>query len=146
MTQLDNVEKIVLRLDKLKEFVKELKTYQNTTKEELEEDFKTAAMVDRFLELACESVLDISRLVVTDQRLKIPEDSKGYISALGKAGILEEKFAEEFSKIAGFRNILVHMYLDIDYGEVADKINNKLGDFEKFSQQIAKFYELRAKN
>ncbi|KKU79083.1 MAG: hypothetical protein UY06_C0031G0004, partial [Candidatus Amesbacteria bacterium GW2011_GWA2_47_70] len=30
--------------------------------------------------------------------------------------------------------------------EVADKINNKLGDFEKFSQQIAKFYELRAKN
>lgn len=35
------------------------------------------------------------------------------------------------------------MYLDIDYKEVADKINNKLGDFGRFAQQVAKFYELR---
>lgn len=69
--------------------------------------------------------------------------SVGYIIALGEAKILDKDFAEEFSKIAGFRNILVHMYLDIDYGEVADKVNNKLGDFEKFSQQVAKFYELK---
>lgn len=144
MTQLDNVDKIVLRLDKLKEFVKELKEYQGTTKEVLEKDNKTSAVVDRMLELACESVLDIARLVVTDQRLKIPENSKGYILALGEAGILDKEFAEEFSRIAGFRNILVHMYLDIDYTEVADKVNNKLGDFEKFSQQIAKFYEIRS--
>lgn len=94
-----------------------------------------------WIELSCESVLDIARLVVTDQRLPIPEDSRGYVLALGKAGILEQEFAQEFSKIAGLRNILVHMYLDIDYGEVADKINRELGDFEKFSQQIAKFYE-----
>lgn len=142
MTQLDNIDKIVLRLDKLKEFVKELKEYQNVTKEDLENDRKTSAVVDRLLELACESVLDISRLIVTDQRLKIPEDSKGYILALGEAEVLDKEFAQEFSKIAGFRNILVHMYLDIDYAQVADKVNNRLGDFEKFSQQVAKYYEI----
>lgn len=146
MTQLDNVDKIVLRLDKLRVFVGELKKHQGITKEELEKDLEKAMIVDRNLELACESVLDISRLVVTDQRLKIPEDSKGYILVLGGVGILDKDFAEEFSKIAGFRNILVHMYLDIDYSEVADKVNNELGDFERFSQQVAKFYELRVKS
>jgi uncharacterized protein YutE (UPF0331/DUF86 family) len=135
MTQLDNIDKIVLRLDKLKEFVKELKEYQGTTRETLEKDSKTAAVVDQMSELACESVLDIARLVVTDQRLKIPEGSKGYILALGEAGILDKDFAQEFSKIAGFRNI--------DYAEVADKLNNRLGDFAKFSSQIARYYEIQ---
>lgn len=142
MTALDNVDKIVLRIDKLRGFVEDLKEYQGTTAEQLEADRKLSAVVDRLLELACESVLDISRLVVTDQRLRIPEDSKGYLLALGKAGILKEEFTEKFAPIAGFRNILVHMYLDIDYSKVAEYLNNKLGDFEEFSKQIAGYYEL----
>lgn len=146
MTQLDNIDKIVLRLDKLRGFVGDLKKYQGTSIEKLESDLGTSAVVERLLELACESVLDIARLVVTDQRLPIPENSRGYILALEKAGVLDKEFAEEFSKIAGFRNILVHMYLDIDYGQVADKINNKLGDFERFSQEVARFYELKLKS
>lgn len=143
MTKLDNIDKLSIRLKKLGEFVIDLKKFQGITRNELESNTSKAREVDRTLELASECVLDIARLVVSDQRLPIPEESREYILALGKAGILEGVFAEKFSKIAGFRNILVHMYLDIDYGEVAEKINRELGDFEKFSQQIAKFYELK---
>jgi len=143
MTKLDNIDKLVLRLTKLDEFVLDLHKFKGITQEELEANTSKAREVDRTLELACECVLDISRLIVSDQRLKIPEDSKGYILALGEAGILDKDFAQEFSKIAGFRNILVHMYLDIDYAEVADKVNNKLDDFTKFSTQIAKYYEVQ---
>ncbi|MBI5358073.1 DUF86 domain-containing protein [Candidatus Amesbacteria bacterium] len=141
MTKLDNLDKLFLRLKTLKEFVADLKKFQGVTQLQLESNKSKAREVDRTLELTCECVLDISRLIVSDLRLPVPENSKGYILALGKAGILEADFAMSFAPIAGFRNILVHMYLNIDYGEVADKINNRLEDFEIFSKSIAKYYE-----
>jgi uncharacterized protein YutE (UPF0331/DUF86 family) len=143
MTELDNIDKVTLRLQKLEDFVGSLKSYQGITVEKLETDKMLCSAIERQLELACESVLDIARLIVADQRLGIPEDSKGYILVLGKAGILDADFANTFASIAGFRNILVHMYLDIDYGQVVDKINNRLGDFEIFSKSIAKYYEFK---
>ena len=143
MTQLDTIDKVALRLQKLENFVKSLEKHKGITVEKLVSDRMLEAAIERELELACESVLDIARLIVADQRLGIPEDSKGYILALGKAEILDDDFAVPFSKIAGFRNILVHMYLDIDYKEVADKVNNRLGDFEIFARSIAKYYEFK---
>lgn len=142
MTELDNVDKLRLRLEKLAEFVIQLKEYQGTTPKELTDDFKKGAIVERLFAKAGEAVLDISRLVVTDQQLPVPENSKGYILALAKAGILEQVFAEKFAKIAGFRNILVHMYLDIDYGVVAENLDS-LEDFNIFARSIAQYYELR---
>lgn len=142
MTELDNLDKLTLRIQKLMEYVKALKTYKGITIEELEKDAEKQALVERRLELACEVCLDIARLVVTDQRLGIPENSRGYILVLGKANIIDKEFAEKFAGIAGFRNILVHIYLDIDYGEVADKLG-RLGDFERFAGEVAKFYELK---
>lgn len=59
---------------------------------------------------------------------------------LGQEGIIEKKLATAFAPAVGFRNILIHDYLKIDYEQVADKINNRLGDFEKFAQQIARLY------
>ena len=53
--------------------------------------------------------------------------------------ILKKDFANQFAPMTGFRNILVHDYLDIDYEEVADKINNQLEDFNTFAKQIAKY-------
>jgi len=40
--------------------------------------------------------------------------------------------------MAGFRNLLVHDYLKIDYEKMADKVNNRLGDFEIFAKSVAK--------
>lgn len=66
MTQLDNIDKLVLRLDKLRGFVGDLKKYQGISVEKLESDLGTSVVAERLLELACESVLDIARLIVTD--------------------------------------------------------------------------------
>ena len=142
MTELDNVDKLVLRIQKLLGYVKYLEKYRGVTAEELEADVEKRSIVERQLELACESCLDIARLVVTDQRLPIPEKTSGYILALGKGGIIDLKFAEEFAGMANFRNILVHMYLEIDYRRVVDNLNNHLGDFERFAREIAKYYEV----
>lgn len=143
MAELDNIDKLTFRLQKLLEYTHHLRSYGTVSAEKLRSDHTLSSAVERDLELACEITLDIARLVVSDQRLPIPEDSKGFVTALGKASIIPVDFARDFAKIAGFRNILVHMYLEIDPDQIADKVNRQLGNFELFATYIARFYDLK---
>lgn len=38
----------------------------------------------------------------------------------------------------GFRNVLVHLYLDIDHGRSHDAIREDLGDLERFAVAMAR--------
>ncbi len=135
---METKDKIVERLEKLREFVEILKTLKGVTSYELGEDIDKRAKAERFLQLAIEACIDIAELVIVAEKLETPKTAGEAIIILGKEGILELEFAKEFSKSAGFRNILIHDYVDINYEEVADKINNRLGDFEIFAETVAK--------
>ena len=136
----DILEKINARLEALREYVKILKSLKGVTAKDLAIDIDKRAKAERYLQLAIEACIDIAELIVSDQRLPTPKTAREAIEVLGDNGILEKEFAYEFALAVGFRNILIHDYLKIDYNQVADKINNRLGDFEKFAQQVAKFY------
>ena len=44
-------------------------------------------------------------------------------------------------KIAGYRNILVHGYLEVERGETYKNINHNLFDLVEFGRQIEKFLD-----
>ena len=136
---MDNVDKIRIRLEKLREFQHYLKEMREVTGDTLRNDIEMRCKAERFLELAVEACVDIAELLIIDQRLPTPEKASEAITILGDAKILDSEFAKEFSGIAGFRNILAHDYLKIDYDKVADKLNNHLDDFDTFSRQVAQF-------
>jgi uncharacterized protein YutE (UPF0331/DUF86 family) len=136
----DVLEKINSRLEALREYLGILKSLKGVTGKDLASDVDKKAKAERYLQLAIEACVDIAELIISDQRLPAPKTAREAIEILGERGILEKKFAAEFAPAVGFRNILIHDYLKIDYNQVADKINNHLGDFEKFAQQVAKFY------
>ncbi len=129
------------RLEKLRGYVEILNSLQGVNAQELRNDVDKRAKAERFLQLSIEACIDIAEIVISLKNFPTPQTAGEAIRILGKQGVLEENFAEEFSKAAGMRNILIHDYLDIDYKQVADKINNKLGDFEVFAQAVAKFLE-----
>ena len=91
------------------------------------------------MQLAAEVVLDVAGLLIAEYRFRTPEDYKDSLLILGEEGVLSKDFAKEFSGIAGFRNLLVHEYMKIDYQKVADNLNNHLDDFEKFATQVARY-------
>jgi uncharacterized protein YutE (UPF0331/DUF86 family) len=76
---------------------------------------------------------------ITAYRFRPPDSHKDAIIILGEEGVLPKEFAAEISGIAGFRNLLVHDYIKIDYDKVADKVNNRLGDFVTFAKSVAKY-------
>lgn len=136
---MDYIDKIDLRIEKLKEYINSLKKLKGVTARDLVEDEDKRFKAERLLQLSIETCIDIAELLIVEQRLPAPVDSGEAIKILGKEGIIDVKFSKEFAKAVGFRNILVHDYIDINYEEVADKINNRLSDFDLFAQEVAKF-------
>ncbi len=136
---MDTTDTIAVRLKKLEEFIFHLKKYQQMTQEELETNAEKRSASERFLQLAIEASADIAEMICTRERYEAVYDAAEVIRTLGKNGVLESEFAEKFAPIVGFRNLLVHDYMKIDYAKVADKLNHRLGDFDEFARQIATY-------
>ncbi len=59
----------------------------------------------------------------------------------GASGCSITSFAQEFRNVAGFRNVLVHGYLDVDLDVLHELLHDRLGDFESFAAHVESYLE-----
>lgn len=139
VSEANTIEKIYSRIENLKSYVKILEGLQNITLEELEKEPIKKGALERYLQLSIESCVDIAEMIISDQRLTTPQTATESIEILGNEGILESAFSKEFAKAVGFRNILIHDYVKIDYQIVLENLKNNLSDFHRFIKEILEF-------
>ena len=120
------------RLERLKKSLTKLEPLREKNKDEFFQDDYLQDIVERNLEVAIQSCIDIANRIISLDGLEKPKDYYGAIIILGKENILPFDFAQNFAPIAGFRNILIHEYLDIDW----DEVYNNLKNIEHFYQFI----------
>ena len=125
------------RLSALDEYLAELRAFAHWSREEFLGDPHRHHLAERFLHLACECVLDIAQHVISDMGFRQPNDYKDSMEVLRQEGILSDDLARRLQAWMGFRNVLVHLYLEIDHGRSYDTIRNELGDLEEFKKSIA---------
>ena len=89
-------------------------------------------------------MIDICALMVTGLRLGLPSEEDDLFERLAQAGVISPLMKETLRRMKAFRNILVHEYGRIDDQLVYETLQNKLGDFEVFKQEILE--ALRRKN
>ena len=134
-------EKIAEKLPRLGEYVGYLRDCRIHSVEELKRDPILRGAVERYLQLSAESVIDVAEMLIAELELRKAEEYKEAIEILGEAGILPAEFANRFSPIAGFRNILVHEYAPIDIELVHKHLTTDLDDLDRFSQHVAAFLQ-----
>jgi len=122
-------------LEKLNVCLKKLEPFKSKEKEEILQDPYLQDIIERNLEVSAQSVIDIANRIISIENLEKPLDYYDAIMRLGEASILPSKFAKKLAPIAGFRNILVHDYLDINWDEVFSNLH-QLDDISKFMKQI----------
>lgn len=93
---------------------------------------------ERYLQLAIQAVLDISNHIVADMDVNLPADNRGLFDALATKRVLSAPLAKRLTSMAGFRNILVHEYLEIDRHRVYRVLKDDLRDFERFVKAVSK--------
>jgi len=132
-------EKIARKLQYMKKNVDFLRSYQNLSVRELEENHLIKSAIERNFHLAIEAALDIGEILISEENFEKPEDYKSVFLILGKNNVIPKEFAENFAPIAGFRNVLVHLYEDVNIKILQRYLNEKLADFDIFAQYIAKY-------
>jgi len=60
------------------------------------------------------------------------------MEVLAEEGVIDKDLAERLKEWMGFRNVLVHLYLEIDHGRSYRAIQEDLGDLERFASNMAR--------
>ncbi len=115
-----------------------LEPLKEKSKIEFYQDEYLKDIVERNLEVAIQSCIDIANRIISLNDLEKPKDYYESIIILGKENIIPYDFAQKFAPIAGFRNILIHEYLDIDWEEVYNNLQN-IDQFYDFMDYITKW-------
>ena len=87
--------------------------------------------------LAIEAALALCYHVSARQLKCVPDDYAGCFAGLSRAGIISADLSSRLQQMARFRNLLVHVYWEVDYGRVFDVLETDLDDLRAFSRIIA---------
>ncbi len=133
-----DVEVVRRHLAALRESLRVLSNRSEVSVEELDADTEGRWMVERGLQLCAQNALDIATHIAAGRGRDVP-DYASAIDELGRLGVLSGDFAREFRSVAGFRNVLVHGYLEVDLDVLATLLHERLRDFESFAVDVEVF-------
>lgn len=108
------IAEVASKLELLKKYARILRSYRKYALKEIEADDTLRGALERYMELALECVIDIGEMVISAEKLRKPERYREIIEILGEGGILPKEFSRRFAPALGLRNILVHMYEDVN--------------------------------
>lgn len=121
------------RLEALHGYLEKLKAFLDADEEEFVREPALHDLAERYLHLAVEACLDLANHWISDRALPTPDANRDTFTTLERASELSPELAEKLRGWAGFRNILVHEYLEIDHSIAYRAIHDELGDLDRFA-------------
>lgn len=95
-----------------------LEPLREKSRHEFDADPYLRDIAERNLEVAAQCCIDICHRIIALEKAKKPVDSHEAIIRIGELHILDAAFARCIAPLAGFRNILVHEYLGLNWDEI----------------------------
>lgn len=140
MTNYSLIENKIAAVEKYLETAEKYKKYPRN---EIEKNIDLRGAVERYLYLAVQSCIDLSEAVVSFKNFRKPTTYREGFEILGEKDILTADLVDKMTKMAGFRNVIAHDYLKVDYGRVYDILQSGLSDIEEFISAIKKYLDIR---
>ena len=82
------------------------------------------------------AAIDIGQHLCVEKLDKAPETYTEAILQLAQIGVLEQEFADDFSRVAKLRNVLVHLYEHVDINFIASLVPKFISDFTHFVERV----------
>lgn len=121
------------KLADLELLLRQVGEYRGITPDDYRRDWKTQRIVERTLQMAIETCLDLANHAVADRGLKVPATYGETFTVLASAGLLDETLHTAMRRMVGFRNLVVHEYAAIDAVHVVRILKDHLGDLDRFA-------------
>jgi uncharacterized protein YutE (UPF0331/DUF86 family) len=123
---------ILRKLADLDQYLLQLGEYRDISVEQYRGDWKSQRIIERTLQLAIETCLDVASHIIADRGLRVPATYAEAFDVLREATLIDEKLRETMVGMAKFRNVIVHEYARIDPEIVVRILRDHLGDIANF--------------
>ena len=130
-------ERQLARLAELERLVEQLERVRTGGEATYLADEDLRRMSERRLELAIQICIDIGAHLVSELSTPPPSDYAAIFKSLADAGHLEGHLAGRLSDAARLRNLLIHLYLEIDDRRVFASLE-RLEDLRAFAAVVAR--------
>jgi len=97
------------------------------------------AVVERRLQTAIESCINIGNHLIARLGLRTPQDYRDVFHILEEYQIIPSQWAKKMMDMARFRNLLVHIYWEIDHNRVHESLPDRIETLESFVSSIAQW-------
>jgi len=96
-------------------------------------------MVLHAMLVSIQSSIDIATEIIAKKGLRRPASYRDTFGILAEAGILPPDLARTLSDLASFRNVLVHIYWDLDLVQVYSILSRDLPLLKEFLSKMKTF-------
>lgn len=129
-------EVVERRLEELDRILEELSRHRDASLEEYRSDLSLQWIVERGLLAAAGVVFDVSDHVLSGHFGEHAETYEGSLRLLHERGVIDSELYDLLDGLGGFRNVLVHRYLDIDPEEVYSHYETAFEAFPRFATRV----------
>lgn len=126
-----DAESVARRIDRLGPLLEVLEETRARGRAAYDDDLQMQLATHRALQLAIQICVDVGAHLVAELGLRPPSEYRDVFKSLREIG-LDRELAERLEDAAGQRNVLVHLYLEIDDKKVWESLG-RLDDLRAFA-------------
>lgn len=134
-----NTERIKQFAGEIKESLLALKDVSSKGKEDLLNNPVLLSSTKYNLIVAIQGCIDICNHIVAKKGGRAPEDYGDCFKLMAELGILGRDFAGRLAQMAKFRNLLIHLYWEVNNERVYQILIENLNDIENFLETIGMY-------
>ncbi|HDD67005.1 MAG TPA: DUF86 domain-containing protein [Candidatus Thorarchaeota archaeon] len=127
-----------LRLDRILETINRIEPIVRDGIEDYRGNFMKQAALERYLQVAAQAVIDIATHIVAVRHLGAPTSYADAVISLGREHIIDGSLTARLANLVNVRNILVHMYLQVDQDVIFESAREAVRDLREFVDEISK--------
>jgi uncharacterized protein YutE (UPF0331/DUF86 family) len=112
---------------------------QSLTYAEFAREHLLHAAAERDLQVAIQAALDVGSMLLAEQSVAPAGSYRDVFLKLAELGVFPQEFATRMARMAQFRNVLVHLYLEVDLQKVYHYLQHNLDDLEQFARYVGEY-------
>jgi uncharacterized protein YutE (UPF0331/DUF86 family) len=135
-------EFIIEKINLITRDLKRLSVLSELSIDQISEDFIKYAALKNILMETIGRAIDINEHLISELAepdIEAPKTYRETFTLLADLNILPKDFAEEISKSAGLRNVIVHEYNDLNRVTIYKKVGDAIKQYINYSDYILKF-------
>lgn len=129
-------ERVVHHLDNLRRFLQDLARYQGVSREEFLGDRDKQNMVLFVLLEAIQHCIDLGNHIISEMGWGRAQTYRDVFRVLWENQLIGDSLRDQLGDLAGFRNVIMHMYGKLDLDKVYERLQSDPGGIREFAKIV----------